>query len=236
RVSRDDRFAILAIRRSRALRVLPGFIAFPGGVLDDVDRAVADEWSRRTRCRWPAPPPTFAAGTQQGAAQVAYWALVSTALRETLEETGARLFGSGAKVPAFETLGEDKAACRASAGSADWFPTGCNAVLDRRLRYIGRRITPAMFERRFDAHYFVTELFAQDTLAPAADEVEEVIFATAPELLQSEERIAPPTRDVLRLLAGCATASNVFAGAFLPPQPDDETRARELRALGQYPS
>jgi 8-oxo-dGTP pyrophosphatase MutT (NUDIX family) len=236
RVTGDDRFRVLVIRRSRTLRVLPGFIAFPGGVLDDVDRVVADHWSREKRSLWPAVPATFAVDMPEDLAQATYWSLISTALRETMEETGARLFGSVTDESRTPPTGGVAASGVAARESANWLLTGCTAVPDRRLRYIGRRVTPAVFERRFDAHYFVTELFSADTFTPAADEVEDILFASPSELLQSDERIAPPTRDVLRLLAGYKTASAVLAEALLPPQPDDETRARELRALGQYPS
>jgi 8-oxo-dGTP pyrophosphatase MutT (NUDIX family) len=67
-----DGFEVLVVERSRESRFLPGYVAFPGGAVDEADVTRAERW--------------FRDGEQAARA---------AAIRELLEETGVALTSSG---------------------------------------------------------------------------------------------------------------------------------------------
>ena len=185
---------VLLLRRPTSSAVAPDAWVFPGGRLDATDRAFDlprlatgppfEEWDRHL-------------GTADGIGA----AFVVAALREAWEETGILL----AEGPVARELEAER---RAVLAQLDEF----GAVLGRhglrlathRLRYVGRRITPTGFARRFDTRFFLAEVEPDARCTLLGTEIVEARWSSPDEALQRSSRgemvMLPPTIDTLRRL------------------------------------
>src|SRR3954470_16160775 len=87
------------LRRTRTMAFAAGMYVFPGGSVDPRDETRADT-------AWGGPPPQRWAGLLSADAGRAK-ALVCAAVRETFEESGVLLAGTGADHVVADTTGED---------------------------------------------------------------------------------------------------------------------------------
>jgi 8-oxo-dGTP pyrophosphatase MutT (NUDIX family) len=126
----DNRLEVLAGRRPRHVKFMPGVHVFPGGAIDPPDRF---PWHIET-------------GTEVLGPRLARSA--RAALRETWEEVGV-LVGRGAAAP-------DAAPVPPTAEPIEraYRARGLIAAIDR-LHYVGRAITPSYSSRRFNTRFFL---------------------------------------------------------------------------------
>ncbi len=230
----DAPFEVLAITRSKNLRVLPGFMVFPGGVLDDMDLQIATSIVNNLDGGVPALFEVDAAdfkGSTLGRERL-YASLFAAGARELFEETGiymgARHAGWIAKTSARADLlrGQGVEWQRAFADESACFPH----------RYVGRRVTPIQVKFRFDTHFFIVQVPKGTEADPSPDEVESVVWSTPGDLLarfeQDEIRMAPPTVDVLATLERHRTLADLLGSATMPSQVNDDERiGKFLRQL-----
>ena len=137
---------VLAGRRPRDARFMPGVYVFPGGAIEPPDRVA---WSVET-------------GTENLGIRLARPA--RAALRETWEEAGV-LIGrtAGSPSPTSAVLPIERA----------YRERGLIAAMDM-LTYVGRAITPSHSPRRFNTRFFLGDglnVFGEPT---ATDELEDV--------------------------------------------------------------
>lgn len=179
------------IRRARTLRVWPGYLAFPGGVLESDDVKAAgmacgepDDFTRL------APPHFVLAGDEWDRKspdrERLFRSLVLAGLRELLEETGI-------------DLGKDDLSV---------------------LCYLGRRVTPREFSRRFDTHFFAARAPEGAVGALRSGEVEGCLWVYPARALrlyaEGQWPIVPPTLDALRALSLLPDVETALAVCRLP--------------------
>ncbi len=233
-VSGANGMEVMAIKRSRNLRVLPGFMVFPGGVMDEMDVYAAKLVTDR---RLHGTPQAFEMLEAEFKGEVIsrdalYISLFAAGARELLEETGIYM-GHGAL--GMEQIASIRSALLQGQGSewinlfqseSSWYP----------FRYVGRRVTPKQVKHRFDAHFFIVQV-PQDTMAsPSPDEVETVIWSTPGSLLSGfqhdDYHMAPPTVDALLTLDHHQSLEELMENAIMPLQVNDDERInRFLRQL-----
>ncbi len=141
-----DGLEVLAGRRPRDAKFMPGVYVFPGGAIDPPDRLA---WS-------------VEAGTDMLGARLARSA--RAALRETWEEAGV-LIG--------RTAAPSSTAPAASPIERAYRERGLVAAIDV-LTYVGRAITPSHSPRRFNTRFFLGDgnnVFGEPV---ASDELEDV--------------------------------------------------------------
>ncbi len=132
---------VLMGQRGAGAAFMPSKFVFPGGAVDDADRALAPRFAVNEE-----DAPRLLARAVEAEASPA--ALALAAVRETWEETGLAL---GAPHPAAEAETEG--------APEDWrgfFAAGLRPATER-LRFIFRAITPPARTRRFDARFFLAD-------------------------------------------------------------------------------
>jgi len=118
---------VLAGRRPRHVRFMPGVYVFPGGAVDAEDRR---PWQSEV---------------DPGALPPRLMRCARAALRETWEEAGV-FFGRAGRAPA--TL-------RSAGPAAEAYAEAAIVAGFDRLRYVGRAITPVRVFRRFNTRFFL---------------------------------------------------------------------------------
>lgn len=130
-------------------------------------------------------------------------AFVVAGLRETWEETGILLADGCAGT---DLAGERRGLLVGSLDFADVLRRHEIRLATHRLRYLGRRITPRGFARRFDTRFFLAGVGAEARCTLVGDELVEARWRRARDALLDVERGAiamlPPTIDTLRRLEG----------------------------------
>lgn len=199
---------IFCVERHRRSGFMGGALVFPGGKVDDGDRA--DAWDALST---PLGERPLGLSTDPTTAR----AFAVAALRESLEEA-AILPVVGDRLDAEQVL--DLRAAWAAAGgpeprSFSELLRSRNMILDTgRLEAISRWITPTVEPRRFDTRFYL--LAAPPTQSGAHDEHETTrsFWATPADLLsrweQGEIVLAPPTSWTIGLFRGCADVSSAF--------------------------
>ena len=185
---------VLLLKRPAASAFAADAWVFPGGRVDDADHELdlaryttgpsGAEWGRRLE-------------TEEDLAA----ALVVAGVRETWEETGI-LLADGDPSPEID---EERRALLA--GGDDFI-----AILKRhrmrlatdRLKYVGRRITPMGFARRFDTRFFLTEVPPDACCTLIGSELVEARWRRPEDALNDFASgtlsMMPPTIDILRRL------------------------------------
>jgi recombination protein RecT len=179
---------VLMTRRSSTASFAPGAFVFPGGALDEADRAAAGTRSVRARADQDLEQQSFAAA----------------ALREAYEELGVLLayrqdhaqLCEGSELPHLARHGDDDFYQRLDAA-------GLQLAVDRAF-WLSHWITDRDLPKRFDARFFVAQM--PPGYAPVADDGEtfEPTWVVPAEGLQRHERgefnIIYPTIRTLRQL------------------------------------
>lgn len=222
-------YEVLLAKRAQTLRVLPGFMVFPGGVLEESDLDRARNWAENTSGEQeplrtlPSAPDEFAlsGGTvlsRSVTRNELYYSLLVGALRELFEETGLRILDS-----------LDVSALSHIVGGGTT------------VRYFGRRVTPERVRYRFDTHYFVVEApaSAKEDLQLAESEFEMALWATPQDILSARDTgsylLAPPTVDALSALCAYTSTETLLRHGVLPAQRDDDSRIDQFIAQTTKP-
>ncbi len=209
----DALFRVFMVRRHEKSGFMGGAYVFPGGKLDDADRALDPS----TRTGLDADGARAALGEPDIADRAL--GLYVAAVRETFEEAGVLL----ADVADTAAL----AGARARLLGGEPFETlvralGARLRLDRLVPWT-RWITPAVEPRRYDTRFFLT--VAPDDQEPAHDEREttEAAWLAPDEALDRERRgeisLPPPTMRSLEMLAAFDSIDAALADARSRPPP-----------------
>lgn len=219
----SGRFEVLMTRRSPHLKVLAGFLVFPGGAVEE------DDWSDKmlARCRGLSPIEAqrilTAAMTPEQA--MGHWV---AAIRELFEETGIHFFvqEGNSLEPNLDGLRERLAQSREALwrrrlALADLLESEQLFCDVGRLTYLFHRITPNHHPVRFDTRFYVGSLPEGQTPLDSSEEVAESIWLTPQEALKlSESRglpMMPPTLIALRSLAELGSWKNFISTYRLDP-------------------
>ena len=219
----SGRFEVLMTRRSPHLKVLAGFLVFPGGAVEE------DDWSGRmlARCRGLSPTEAqqILAAAMAPEQAMGHWV---AAIRELFEETGIHFFvrQRGSLEPNLDGLRERLAQSR----EALWRRRLSLAELlesERlfcdvgRLTYLFHRITPNHHPVRFDTRFYVGSLPEGQTPLDSSEEVAESVWLTPQEALKLSESadlpMMPPTLIALRSLAELGSWKNFISTYRLNP-------------------
>ena len=208
-------FEVLMTRRSPYMKVLAGFLVFPGGGVEE------DDWSEKmlARCRGlsPAEARQILGATMTAEQAMGHWV---AAVRELFEETGIHFFVSERDLRPVtsdglrarlaqnrEALWQGRLALAALLESEQLF---CDVG---RLTYLFHRITPNHHPVRFDTRFYLACLPEGQTPLGFSEEVAESIWLTPQEALEQSESgrlpMMPPTLIALRELAELETWENL---------------------------
>ncbi|MEO6714484.1 MAG: NUDIX hydrolase [Mycobacteriales bacterium] len=199
------------LRRLTSMSFAPGMYVFPGGSVDDSDRADDVPWSGPAAAEWAA-----ALSADVALAR----ALVCAAVRETFEECGILLAGpdGGPVVALDESWASERAALQTGAATL-------RDILVRRgvplradlLRPWAHWVTPEFEPKRFDTRFFVAALPAGQRPAHFGGESDRGEWVRPADALerQAAQDIAmlPPTAFTLAELAEFGSAQDVLDAA-----------------------
>ncbi|MFT4088432.1 MAG: NUDIX domain-containing protein [Gordonia sp. (in: high G+C Gram-positive bacteria)] len=195
-------------RRVRQMVFAGGMTVFPGGGVDprDVDAEIA----------WAGPEPAWWARTFNTDDDTAR-ALVCAAVRETFEECGVLLAGSGDQVhEAPSSLAHYRARLVAKELSFAQFLAEHDLVLRTDLLApLSHWITPKNEPRRYDTRFFLAALPAGQEADGATSEASEAGWLTAAAALEAwnvgEHYLLPPTWAQLRDVAQFGSVADLLA-------------------------
>jgi 8-oxo-dGTP pyrophosphatase MutT (NUDIX family) len=207
-------FEVLMTRRSPHLKVLAGFLVFPGGAVEE------DDWSEKmlARCRGLSPieAQQILAAAMTPEQAMGHWV---AAIRELFEETGIHFFGKQGESlkPTSDLLRERLAQSREALSQrrlalADLLESEQLVCDVGRLTYLFHRITPNHHPVRFDTRFYVGCLPEGQTPLEFSEEVAESVWLTPQEALKLSESgglpMMPPTLIALRSLAELGSWKN----------------------------
>ena len=200
------------MRRSRTMKFLGGWYAFPGGGLSRKDAEVVIQQDPRgaTAESFSDPEPEVDEGQRRLLGPDLAPGLAACAVRELFEETGLLLEQAILSDARSEPAGLDDARHRLLSKEIDFagLATSSNWQLDPSpLTFAGRWLTPPLAPMRFDNRFFLLEWDSSRALQPTLmgselDRGEWIRPARALELWDSGEAlVAPPILHILRVLA-----------------------------------
>jgi len=205
------------LRRVRAMSFAGGMHVFPGGSVDPAD-ADAD-------LAWAGPPASAWAGWFSCTEPLAR-ALVCAAVRETFEESGVLLAGSGPGDLLDDVSTDEWEAERAALEARQ---QSLSELLARRrlvlradlLRPFAHWITPEAEPKRFDTRFFLAELPAGQACREAGSEADSRLWVRPADALAQDLRMMPPTSAALRDVADAPDVASALAAerAVAPVQP-----------------
>lgn len=205
---------VFMLRRSATMAFAPGAYVFPGGSVDPGDASPA---------HWTGPSAADFGGLLGTSAELAA-ALVHAAVRETFEESGVLLAGSGTEPAQRE---EDRLALTAhSVTLADVLGREGLALRADLLVPWARWITPELAPRRFDTRFFAAALPADQQVSTPPGEADHAAWlrpAAAIEAARAGElMLLPPTAVTLSELAAGGDVRRILAARrqISPVQPD----------------
>lgn len=199
------------VKRAATMAFAGGRYAFPGGRVDPQDEDPATAWAGPSPEQWAA---RFGCSVPQARA------LVGAAVRETFEETGVLLAGSGPEAVVGATTSADWEADRLAV-EAHTLPLG--ALLARRglmlrtdlLAGWSRWVTPVFEPRRYDTAFFVAALPEGQSAREVSGETEGTVWSAPSKALADFEAgrvtMLPPTVATLREIAAFDSAAAVLA-------------------------
>jgi len=199
------------LRRTRTMAFAAGMYVFPGGSVDPRDETLSDD-------AWAGPPPA-AWSALLSADEALTKALVCAAVRETFEESGVLLAGTGPDDVVVDTTGDDWEADRAALVDHS---LSFAAMLDRRglmlradlLRPWAHWITPEAEPKRFDTRFFVAALPSGQRTRDVGGEADRVAWVRPADALgaadSGEMGMLPPTAFTLSELATYADVAAVL--------------------------
>jgi 8-oxo-dGTP pyrophosphatase MutT (NUDIX family) len=236
---------VYLLRRHVGMAFAAGMCVFPGGGVDPRDFDADIGWVGPDAAQW---------GQVLRTGEQLARALVCAAVRETFEESGVLLAGSGAAEVVDDTSGEDWERDRRALESRD---LAFSAFLERRglglrtdlLRLWGSWVTPVFEPRRFHARFFVAQMPAGQVTRDVSTESDRVAWLSLRQAVAGVEGgqilMLPPTYCTCLELFDHPTAEAALAAAAHRPldaiRPeavlDDEgaylTIPDELVALGE---
>jgi 8-oxo-dGTP pyrophosphatase MutT (NUDIX family) len=210
-------FEVLMTRRSPHLKVLAGFLVFPGGAVEE------DDWSEKmlARCRGLSPieAQRILAATMTPQQAMGHWV---AAIRELFEETGIHFFTTqgDSLEPNMDGLRERlaqsrEALWRGTLALADLLESEQLLCDVGRLTYLFHRITPNHHPVRFDTRFYVGSLPQGQTPLDFSEEVAESVWLSPQDALKLSEvgglPMMPPTLIALRSLAELGSWKNFIA-------------------------
>lgn len=208
RPAADDAFEVLMTRRSPRMKVLGGFLVFPGGCLEQEDWS--DEMLDRCRGLTPFQAQQILATNMAPEQSLGHWV---AAVRELFEEVGVHFFvnESETHVTALDRCVEDRLMEKREALSqgrltlAELLGSEQLCCDLSRLNYLFHRITPDHHPMRFDTRFYVAALPQGQTALACSEEVSETLWLTPADGIKQSESgrlpMMPPTLIALRTLA-----------------------------------
>jgi 8-oxo-dGTP pyrophosphatase MutT (NUDIX family) len=201
----EDGLETWMMRRVKAMAFAPGAAVFPGGRVDPRDADVT--------VRWVGTDPQRVADRLQTDARTAR-ELVTAALRELFEETGALL---AQPLPDVD-LEQARVAVECRELSLAQFLAGHGCALSAGMVHAWARwVTPAVEKRRYDTWFFVATLPAGSVARPVSSEADVAGWVRVDEVLEAyaggRTLVLPPTVTMLRGLAAAGTVAQVLAAA-----------------------
>lgn len=208
----DEGFSVFMVKRHAKSGFMAGAYVFPGGGLDEDDRA--PDLLARTVGR-SADEAARSLGEDDGARSLA---LHVAALRELFEEAGVLLAdGAERALDARARLIEKQTSFRAIVNELDL------SLRADALTSLSRWVTPEIEPRRFDARFFLALAPAAQRAAHDRIEVTEGEWLRPADALargaRAEIQLPPPTLRTLELLALHARAADAIADAASRPPP-----------------
>lgn len=200
------------LRRTQTMAFAAGMYVFPGGSVDPRDEMLDD-------ASWVGPAPAQWAGLLSADEKLAK-ALVCAAVRETFEESGVLLAGTGPDDIVADTTGEDWEADRLALIARTLSFAG---MLARRglvlradlLRPWAHWITPEFEPKRFDTRFFVAALPAGQRTRDVGGEADRVAWVRPSDALAAaasgEMGMLPPTAFTLSEMAAYPDVAAVLA-------------------------
>jgi 8-oxo-dGTP pyrophosphatase MutT (NUDIX family) len=184
---------VYLLRRVAAMSFAPGAYVYPGGSVDADDRDAEIGWAGATPAQWAA---TF--GTDEPTAL----SLVCAAVRETFEESGVLLAGTGAGQVLPDVSGDEWEAERETLEARG---QSLSQLLARRglvlradlLRPLAHWITPEAEPRRFDTRFFLAAVPEGQLCRDVGGEADSRVWIRPRDALDSGFLLMPPTRSVL---------------------------------------
>lgn len=240
----SQKFELLLVKRAKTLRVLPGFMVFPGGVIEQEDLLMADVWlsqkpvimfnSMALDVQVPSDfeiESSLVLGEHVDKTKL-FWSLYATGLRELYEETGVLLLSNmyNSAGVGQDGLGDEQLIDYPSLTT--WRQVARDLKYLPSARYFGRRVTPSQVKYRFDTHYFICTSPTNVQLQLSSDEIESAVWATPSEILNEFEKdvylMAPPTVDAVSALNNYQTLDELLAQGQMPLQVYDQKRVNDF--------
>lgn len=205
---------VYLLRRASVMAFAPGSCVFPGGSVDPRDAESVTGWTGPTAEDW---------GDLLGTTPQRARALVCAAVRETFEESGVLLAGSGPGSVVDDTTGEDWEDDRRRVEARE---VAFSEVLQRRglllrtdlLRWWGSWITPVQEPRRYDTRFFLAVLPEGQVTRDVSSESDQVVWLSVRDVLDQVDAgrlsMLPPTYvTCLELLGFRSTGEALQAAA-----------------------
>ncbi|MEW2318738.1 NUDIX hydrolase [Streptomyces bauhiniae] len=205
--------AVHMLRRRASMAFAGGAYAYPGGGVDPRDDDHHVRWAGPTRAWW-----ADRLGVDEPGAQ----AIVCAAVRETYEEAGVLLAGTGPDTVVGDTSGDDWEADRLALVAHE---LSFAEFLDRRglvlrsdlLGAWTRWITPEFESRRYDTWFFVAALPEGQRTRDLSTEADRTVWTRPAEAAAGYDKgellMMPPTIATLRQLLPYGTAAEALAAA-----------------------
>lgn len=228
RDGRDTGIEVFLQHRVRQMAFAGGMTVFPGGGVDDRDRDAQIRWTGPD-VRWWAQE----LATDEETAR----ALVAAAVRETFEECGVLLAGTGDAVcpdPAVYTVEREGLVSKELSFAQFLIDNGLVLRTDLLLP-LAHWITPVSEKRRYDTRFFLAALPDGQVADGATTEAEATEWTTAAAALADWEAgrrfLLPPTWTQLREIARYRTVAEMLAApraitTIEPHVPDPSTALR----------
>lgn len=224
---------VYLLRRVREMPSAPGAYVFPGGAVDPRDSAAGIDWigpPPEQWARWLRTDPALAR------------ALVCAAVRETFEESGVLLAGSGPDEVVVDTgdAAWEERRRRLVDGAlpfAELLRDHGLALRGDLLRPWARWLTPRVQRRRYDARFFTAVLPAGQRPRDVGGEADRAVWLEPAEAVRAWERgelsMLPPTIATLKELAGFGTVAEVMAARrdIVPIEPEIRTTGGRAHAV-----
>lgn len=200
---------VVTMKRASSMRFLPGYLAFPGGTLQE------DDWQLAR---------ASTVGMVIAAQHVEDAAFAVAALRETAEEVGwlPAMVGQAGEPLHNRLSAENQQALLCSDHTIGDILSLANGQLNlKKLRFVGRWVTPAHMSARFDTRFFIVDgTRFGDELTVSESENMWARWSRPAELLAAiqagSELAVPPTLAILAALAGAKDVNWCLRSLFVP--------------------
>ena len=195
------------LQRVKAMSFAGGMHVFPGGSVDPADAQAEIGWAgppAEDWARWLSCDPPLAR------------ALVCAAVRETFEESGVLLAGTGPGDVLDDVSTDEWEAERVALEAREH---SLSELLARRglmlradlLRPLAHWVTPAAEPKRFDTRFFLAELPAGQVCRVAGTEADSRVWVRPADALAQGLAMMPPTSAALRDVADAPTVAAALA-------------------------